>query len=243
MNKIKIPVRLLELLKNPAYRESLKNLLQPSVPAPDSVNLEDERPTIYLGSHVENQVDDNTPPFYLSLNIHDKFLHNCLLDSGASHNLMPKRVMNGLGLHITKEYHDLYTFDSKRVKPIGVIKDLVVSLTQFPMKSLVMDTVVANIPSRFGMLLSQSWSKKLGGTLQMDMTFGTIPVFGGEFRRLYREIQMAYIISDHENPSNHPRYVEEKELGSSILHLAADDTDFQPEIKKIRIHRLQTNII
>lgn len=38
----------------------------------------------------------------------------------------------------------------------------------------------------------------------MDMTFSTIPVFGGEFRRLYRENQLAYIVSDHENTTNHP---------------------------------------
>ena len=62
----------------------------------------------------------------------------------------------------------------------------------------------------------------------MDMSCATIPVFGGEFRRLYRETQMAYIISDQDNLSNHPIYVEEKELGSSILHLVADDNDFQP---------------
>ena len=109
---------------------------------------------------------------------------------------MPKKVIDELGLEITKQYHDLYTFDSKKVKCLGVIKDLVVSLTQLPMKILVMEIVVADIPSRFGMLLSRSWSKKLGGTLQMDMPYATIQVFGGEFKRLYRETQMAYIISD-----------------------------------------------
>ena len=140
--------------------------------------------------------------------------------------------MEELGLQVTKGYHDLYTFDSKRVQCMGVIKDLVVSLTQLRMKSVVMDIVAADIPSRFAMLLSRSWSKKLGGTLQMDMSYATIPIFGGECKRLYRETQMAYIISDHENPSNHPNYVEEKELGSAILHFSVENDDFQPEIKK-----------
>ena len=191
---------------------SLQNLLQPANPTSDLVKLEEERPTIYLGNLVQSQNEDNPPPFYLSLNIHDKLLHNYLLDSGASHNLMPKKVMEELVLQVTKEYHDLYTFDSKRVQCMGIIKDLVVSLTQLLMKSVVMDIVVADIPSRFIMLLSRSWSKKLGGTLQMDMSYAIIPVFGGEFRRLYRETQMAYIISDHENLANNPIYVEEKEL-------------------------------
>ena len=59
--------------------------------------------------------DDSSPPFYTSLNIHDKVLHNYLMDSGASHNLMPKIVMEELGLEVTKNYHDLYSFDSRRV--------------------------------------------------------------------------------------------------------------------------------
>ena len=92
---------------------------------------------------------------------------------------MPKKVMDEIGLEITKKYHDIYTFDSKRVKCLGVIKYLVISITQLPMKSLVMDIVLVEIPSRFGMLLSRSWSKIFGGTLQMDMTYATIPVFGG----------------------------------------------------------------
>jgi hypothetical protein len=43
---------------------------------------------------------------------------------------MPKIVMEELGLEVTKYYHDLYYFDSMKVKCLGVIKDLVVSLFQ-----------------------------------------------------------------------------------------------------------------
>ena len=110
---------------------------------------------------------DSCPPFYISLNIHDKILHNCLLDSGASHNLMPKVVMDELDLSITKTYHDLLSFDSRKVKCLGLIKDLVVNLTQLPSKSIMMDIVVADIPTKFGLFLSRSWSKRLRGTLHM----------------------------------------------------------------------------
>jgi hypothetical protein len=57
--------------------------------------------------------------------------------------------------------------------------DMVVSLAQLPMKSVVMDIVVAEIPPKFGMLLSKTWDKKVGGSLQMDLTYATIQVFGG----------------------------------------------------------------
>jgi hypothetical protein len=141
-------------------------------------------------------IDDSSRPFYTSLNIHDKVLQNCPMDSRASHNLMPKTVMEELRMEVTKAYHDLYSFDSRRVQCLGVIKYLVVTLFQLPMKSVVMDIMVVNVPPKFGMLFSRSWIKRLGGTLQMELTYATNPVFEGEHRRLYRESQLAYIISD-----------------------------------------------
>lgn len=102
-------------------------LLQPFVASPYTINLQYEKPTIYFCPHVEDR-DDSPLPFYVSVNVHDKMLHNFLLDSGASHNPMPKVVMDELGLEITKVYHDIYSFDSKRVKCLGVIKDIVFSL-------------------------------------------------------------------------------------------------------------------
>ena len=113
------------------------------------------------------------------------------MDSGASHNLMPKTVMDELGLEVTKTYHDLYSFDSRKVKCLGVIKDLVVSLFQLPMKSVVMDIVVDDVPPKFGMLFSRSWIKRLGKTLHMDLSYETILVFWGEHKRIYREAQVS----------------------------------------------------
>jgi hypothetical protein len=220
IQKIRIPVPLTELIKHGEFKKRFSDLLksEASSPSTDFINLQDERPAVVLGPMVEDR-DDSSPPFYTSLNIHDKVLHNCLMDSGASHNLMPKAVMEELGLEVTRAYHDLYSFDSRRVQCLGVIKDLVVSLFQLPMKSMVMDIVVADVPPKFGMLLSRSWIKRLGGTLQMDLTYATIPVFGGEHRRLYREAQLAYIVSDEANPTNHPIYALDTDLGSSLLQL------------------------
>jgi len=118
------------------------------------------------------------PPIYISLNIRDKILHNAMLDSGASHNLMPRGIMEKLGLDTTRPYKDLYSFDSSKVRCLGLIKHLCVTLVQIPTKSVVMDIVVADIPPKYGMLLSISWGTNLQDTLQMDMTYSTIPVFG-----------------------------------------------------------------
>ena len=71
--------------------------------------------------------NDEVPLFYLILNVHDMIVQNSMLDSGASHNLMPKGVVEILGLEVTRLYKDLYSFDSRRVKCLGLIKDMVVT--------------------------------------------------------------------------------------------------------------------
>ncbi len=118
----------------------------------DSVNLQDGKPAVVLSPMTE-PTDHNSPYFDVSLNIHDKILHNCLLDTGASDNLMPKDVMEELGPDITRPYHDLFSFDSRKVKCLVLIKYLAITLTQLPMKSMVMDIVVFDVPPNFGMLL------------------------------------------------------------------------------------------
>jgi hypothetical protein len=119
------------------------------------VNVVDDKLELLFGLEVEGQNDIGfVPPFYISMNIHDKTLHNTMLDFGDSHNLMPKAVIEKLGLDISRPYKDLYSFDSKKVKCIGLIKDLCITLAQIPTKSMVMDIVVANVPLKYGMLLS-----------------------------------------------------------------------------------------
>jgi predicted aspartyl protease len=220
IQKIKIPIPLVELMKNESFKKDiLKTLDTKSISSSiDILNIQDDKPTIDLGQMIEDR-DEICPPFYISLNIHDKILHKCLLDSGASYNLMPKEIMDELGLEITKTYHDLFSFDSRKVKCIGLIKDLAVTLTQASMKTMVMDVVVVDIPPKFGCLLSRSWMKKLGGTLQMDLSYATIPVFGGGNKRLYRQSQLTCIISDEQNPSNHPIYSIDTGMGSCILQI------------------------
>jgi len=110
-NKILIP--LVELMKNEMFKRDILKTLDPQSVSlsVDILNIYDDKPTIILGQMIEDR-DESCPPFYISLNIHEKTLHNCLLDSGASHNLMPKAVMDELGLEIKKTYHDLFSFDS-----------------------------------------------------------------------------------------------------------------------------------
>ena len=231
INKIKIPIPLVELAKNPIYRKQISKMISFSEDESqaDVINLEDDKPNIVFGPHFED-VRDTVAPFYITLTLFDHLIHNCMLDSGASHNVIPKAIMDKLGLEITRPYGDLYSFDSRKVKCIGMIKDLVVGLAQIPAKRILMDVVVADIPPKYGMLLSRSWGAKLGGSLQLDMTYATIPVFGGQYTRLYRETRLAFMVGDPHNPNNHPVYIVDQDLGNCILSI---DDDFEVGINEI----------
>jgi hypothetical protein len=97
---------------------------------------------------------------------------------------------------------------------------------------MVMDVVVADIPPKYGMLLSRSWGAKLKGTLQLDMSYATVPVFGQQ-RRLYRETLMKYMVSSQEKPHNYPLYSAHLDLDSFILyhdsHTEEQDTQLTEE--------------
>jgi len=92
-----------------------------------------------------------------------------------------------------------------------------------------MDIVVEKIAPKYGMLLSRSWGAKLQGTLQMDMTYGTIPVFGQQ-RRLYRETLINYMVSSQEKPNNYPLYYVNSNLNSFILH---NDESVEDEVSHL----------
>ena len=68
-----------------------------------------------------------------------------------------------------------------------------------------MDIVVADVPPKYGMLLSRSWGAKLQETMQMDMTYVTIPIFN-QTESIYRESHMQYMVTSQERPQNYPLY-------------------------------------
>ena len=81
---------------------------------------------------------------------------------------------------------------------------------------MVMDILVADIPPKYGMLLSRSWGAKLQGSLQLDMSCATITVFG-QPKKLYRENLMKYMVSSAERSINYPIYSPPTDLDSFIL--------------------------
>ena len=53
----------------------------------------------------------------------------------------------------------------------------------------------------------------------MDLTYDTILMFIRDTKRIYRENQLAYIISNERNSFNHPIYAVDSNFGSCILQI------------------------
>lgn len=96
-----------------------------------TVDLNDDQLELLPGLEVYGKLEEGSvPPFYVSLNVHDKILHNAMPDSGASHSWIPKVVMEKIGLEITRPSKDLYSFDYRKVRCLGLLKDMCVTLSQ-----------------------------------------------------------------------------------------------------------------
>ena len=101
ISKIKISIPLTELVTQDVYRSQFLKAFNIG-DHNQSVNFNDDKPKLLFGPKIEGKFQEGgVPPFYVSLNIHDNILHNAMLDSGASHNFMPKVIMERLGLEVT----------------------------------------------------------------------------------------------------------------------------------------------
>ena len=82
------------MLRNREYIEKITGMVRNQRQFQlDILEVNVDAPTTVFGSKIENGIEDEVPPFYLSLNVHDMVVHNAMLDSGASHNMMPKGVV------------------------------------------------------------------------------------------------------------------------------------------------------
>ena len=80
--------------------------------------------------------------------------------------------------------------DSRPVESKGVIENLSMKLAAYPEIQLNMNVLVLDILDTWGMLLSREWAAKLGGSIQMDLSYATIPIGESASYRLMNENPM-----------------------------------------------------
>jgi hypothetical protein len=203
----KVLVSVSDLLKIPPQKENILQAINlPSnkvVPKDqEKVKEQHEDPLVVLTS--KDRTKEENPPFFVSLEINDQWLHNYMYDSGASSNIITKGIMQRLGLKITRPYKNVCAMDSREIETHGIIIDLPVKLAFHPNFALKMDVLVIDVPNAWGMLLSRKWGAHMGSCLNMDLTFATIPYPppSTENFRLFRETERKYHIEDPKEQFN-----------------------------------------
>jgi hypothetical protein len=151
-----ISVPFVELMKVPSLKKKAGKVL----------GFVDDDPSqdqpIVLQTTDRGGFNGKNDPFYISLGINDLILHNCMLDTGASTNVMPLSVMKQLGLKTTQDLIEhVCAMDAREVKVYGVIKNLLVYLVVEPDIKILMDIVVIDVLDSWGMLLSRKFSNAL----------------------------------------------------------------------------------
>jgi ribonuclease HI len=209
LNNAKILVPVSEIMKIPSQREKLLK----AVHEPPKSIIQKQPAVAYQDAPVILQNWDRTNqknlPFYLSLLVNDKVLHNCMLDSGASSNVMTKKVMEQLNLRISRPYHNICALDSQTIEVFGLIKGLQVYLKAFPNIMIEMDIVVIDVPDLWGMLLNRKAAADLGGSIQMDLSYATIPTPDGGTFKLDREVYRKVHVENPKVPIDELVYDEE----------------------------------
>jgi hypothetical protein len=93
IGKMNMLVPVVEMCKIPSIRREVLKALKVQDEAGD--------PPVILNTMYHGSQGEENPPFYLSLGINGFHLNNCMLDSGASTNVMSLKVMKQLGLKTT----------------------------------------------------------------------------------------------------------------------------------------------
>ena len=102
-----------------------------------------------------------TPPFLLTFEIFNRNVHNCMVDSGASSNVMPLSVCKKLNGKYVPSNSQITQLDRTNVKVVGEMKDVLVRIACNPSVYQIIDIVVADIPDAYGLFLSRDWSQQL----------------------------------------------------------------------------------
>jgi hypothetical protein len=154
------------------------------------------------------------PPFLLTFEVFNRNLHNFLVDSGVSSNVMPLAICNKLGVVPLKSDKHVIQLDRTQVKVMGELKDVMIRIMTHPNFVQVIDIIVVDIPEAYGLLLSRDWSENINGYFSTDWAHLWLPLKGyNNMIRIDREKYLKHTVTDLETP-NEPASTDFPVLGN-----------------------------
>ena len=128
IKKVKANISLFEMCKVPQQKERLLKALEASnerLPANNRLKEEEEIGETSSGGNSKSK----NPPFLLTFEIFNHNVHNCLVDSGASVNVMPISVCKRINGQPKPSTWRVVQLDRTNVKVIGEMEDVLVRLS------------------------------------------------------------------------------------------------------------------
>jgi hypothetical protein len=215
--KMNVSVPLREAIKIPTIKQRFNKFFA-GTPEPE------DPPIMLQANHFRIHYGDN-PPFFMTLEMNNKYLNNCMLDTGAGANMMSLKVMQQMGLKVTRPYKNVCGFESRSVPTHGVIENIEVRLKDLPEKVLYIDIIVVDVPDVWGMLLSRKFGAMIGGSLEMDLTFLRLPLKDGTTARLLNVPLTATHVHDVD-PAKIERH---KDVIQALQDYSPEDMPFTAE--------------
>jgi hypothetical protein len=114
LSKVTLSVPLSKLIKITSQKEKVKKFLSCEEANEDSL--------LILQAMHWGRKNGSHSLVYITLIVNNLVLHNCIMDLGASTNVMSLNVMNWLGLKTTRPYRNVCAMDSREAKVCGLIK-------------------------------------------------------------------------------------------------------------------------
>lgn len=68
--------------------------------------------------------------------------------------------------------------DNRYIPVIGILKNLEVKIANFLEAAYKFDVTIVDVPPNYDMILSRQWSTVVGRSVQLDLSYTTIPMNG-----------------------------------------------------------------
>ena len=163
-------------------------------------------------------------------------MHNYLVDSGASINVMPLSVCNRINGQPKPSTWQVIQLDRTTVKVIGEMEDVLIHLSTDERLCQYIDILVDDILDAYGLILSRDWSARLDGYFASDWSHLWFPDKGSPNQiKVLREPQMKYNVTQLEG-KNEPvnsvlgNYFIELEPGNYQAEEASGTPDTQLDL-------------
>jgi ribonuclease HI len=144
----------------------------------------------------------NVPPFLLTFEIFNTNVHNCMVDSGASSNVMPWSVCQKINAEVEPSSLKIIQLDRTDVKVIGELKNVLIRLSSNPKVHQVIDIILVDIPEVYGLFLSRDWSEQLHGYFATDWSHLWLPENGKPNKiRVNHEHYLKFTVTDLNDPN------------------------------------------